>query len=120
MLRPELRHISPNDYSDWQAFSEADHREPWDEFGSFVLDIGLEGEKGTTLFQVVVATPAAVQRAKQYNHRSRVLVVESFQPDQLEFALRQHVSAQAALTWEQIVERLRRHMYWEHEREWSG
>src|SRR5262249_44851267 len=64
MLRPELRHISPNDYDGWEAFAAAEHPEPWDEFAWFVLDIGLEGQEGTDLFQVLVATPAAVSRAK--------------------------------------------------------
>jgi hypothetical protein len=119
MLRPELRQISPNDYDTWEAFAAAEHPEPWDEFASFVLDIGLEGQKGTTLFQVLVATPAAVSRAKGKDKHRRVLVVESFEPQALEAALRDHVSSVAAHTWDEIVERLRRNMYWEYEKRWS-
>ena len=31
MLSAELRHISPNDYDNWEAFAAAKHPEPWDE-----------------------------------------------------------------------------------------
>ena len=119
MLRPELRHISPNDYDGWQAFAAAEHPEPWDEFAWFVLDIGLEGQEGSNLFQVLVATPAAVSRAKGNDKHRRVLIVESFEPQALETALRDYVASLAAHTWDEIVERLRCNMYWEYEKRWS-
>ena len=119
MVRPALRHISPNDYLNWEAFATADHSEPWDEFGWFVLDIGLEGEEGADLFQVLVATPAAISRAKGNDQHRRVLVVESFEPQALQTALRDQVSNLAGHTWEEIVNRLRCCMYWEYEKRWS-
>jgi hypothetical protein len=115
MLRPELRYISPNDYHNWEAFCTAEHAEPWDEFAWFHLDIGLEGEEGTTSFQVLVATPAAVSRAKGNDKHRRLLVVESFEPRVLETALRTHVSSLTAHTWDEIVKRLQCNMYWEYE-----
>jgi hypothetical protein len=119
MLRAELRHISPNAYDNWDAFAAAEHPEPWDEFGWFVLDIGVEGREGTTLFQVLVATAAAVARAKGTDKHRRVLVVESFEPQTLAAALRDHVSSLVAHTWDEIVEQLRCNMYWEYEKRWS-
>lgn len=119
MIRAELRHISPNDYDSWEAFAAAEHPEPWDEFGWFVLSIGVEGLEGSDQFQVLVATPAAVARAKGHDKHRRVLVVESFEPEALAAALRSHVSSLVAPTWDSIVERLRCNMYWEYERQWS-
>jgi hypothetical protein len=119
MLHPVLRHISPNDYDSWEAFCAAEHPEPWDEYAWFVLDIGLEDQPGTDLFQVLVATPKAVSRAKGKGRHRRVLVVESFEPAALDAALRSHVASVVAHTWDEIVERLRRNMYWEYEKTWS-
>jgi Immunity protein 8 len=119
MLRPELRWISPNDYRSWEEFASAEHPEPWDEFGWFVLDIGVEGDVGTYSFQVLVATPAAVTRAKGGVAGRRFLVVDSFEPEALAAALRDYVSSQAAHTWDDIIAKLRRNMYWEYEKRWS-
>jgi Immunity protein 8 len=118
-MRAELRHISPNEFPDWQSFASAAHPEPWDEFGWFVLDIGVEGQEGTTLFEALVATPAAVPRAKSNDKQRRVLVVDSFEPEALAAALKGHVSAVNAHTWDDVVEQLRRNMYWEYEKRWS-
>ena len=75
MLRAELREISPNDYFGWEPFASSDRPEPWDDFGWFVLSIGVEGQEGSYLFQVLVATPAAVTRARKDDGHRRVLVV---------------------------------------------
>src|SRR5438067_13882698 len=101
MMRAELRHISPNDYASWEAFAAAEHSEPWDEFGWFVLDIGLPGQVGTTSFQVLVTTRAAVAHAQGNDRNRRFLVVESFEPAALEAALREHVASDAAHTWDE-------------------
>jgi hypothetical protein len=119
MLRATLLQISPNDYQSWEAFAAAEHPEPWDEFGWFVLDIGVDGQEGTTLFQVLVATPAAVSRAKGNDKHRRILVVDSFEPEALAAALKDHVSSLRADTWDEVVEQLRRNMYWEYEQRWS-
>jgi hypothetical protein len=119
MLRAELRHIRPNDYVSWDAFAFSQRSEPWNDFGWFELDIGLEGHQGTTVFQVLVATPAAVSRAKGKAKHRRVLVVNTFEPEGVANALKQHVSSIAAHTWDEIVEELRRTMYWEYETNYS-
>ena len=115
MLKPELCQIQPNHYTSWDDFAAAEHPEPWDEFAWFELDIGVEGQVGTTLFQALVATHTAVSRAREKYKNRRVLVVESFEPQMLEAELRKHVESCAAHTWDVIVERLRCNMYWEYE-----
>jgi hypothetical protein len=119
MVRPELHDISPNDYESWEAFAAVKRPEPWDDFGWFVLHVGLEGQEGSDLFQVLIATPAAISRAKGNDKHRRVLVVESFEPEALQTALKAHVSNLAGHTWDEIVEQLRRNMYWEYEKRWS-
>jgi hypothetical protein len=119
MLHPVLNHISPNDYDNWDAFAAAPHAEPWDQFGWFVLDVGVEGEEGTTLFQVLVATPAAVSRARGKDKDRRVLVVDSFEPVALAQGLKDYVASAGGHTWDEIVQRLRNCMYWEYEKRWS-
>jgi hypothetical protein len=119
MLRAELRQIRPNAYESWEAFAASAHPEPWDQFSWFVLDIGVEGQEGTTLFQALVATPAAVSRAKGDDRHRRLLVVDSFEPQALAATLREYVSSVEAHTWDDVVERLRRNMYWEYEKRWS-
>ena len=77
------------------------------------------GEEGTTLFQIVVSTRAAVSRALGDDKHRRFLIVDSFEPHLLEKALKDHISSQEGHTWDEIVGRLRRNMYWEYEKQWS-
>lgn len=117
MLKPELYDIKPNHYPSWDDFAAAKLSEPWDECAWFELDIGVEGQEGTTLFQALVATHAAISRAREKYKKRRILVVESFEPQIFETALRKYVESCAAHTWDDIVERLRCNMYWEYEKE---
>lgn len=43
-MRAELRLILPNDFLDWDLFVASDRPDPWNDCGSFSLDIGAEGE----------------------------------------------------------------------------
>jgi hypothetical protein len=115
MLKPELCHIKPNHYPSWDDFAAAEHPEPWNEFAWFELTIGVEGQVGADLFQALVATHTALPRARAKYKKHRFLVVESFEPQMLETALRKHVESCADYTWDDIVERLRCEMYWEYE-----
>jgi hypothetical protein len=119
MMRAELRHISPNDYRNWEAFASAERPEPWDDFGWFVVEIAPEGDKGSTAFQVLVTTPAAVTRAKGDSKHRRFLLVDSFEPDAVAKALREYVAGISAHTWDEIVEKLQRCMYWEYGDKWG-
>ena len=119
MIRAELRHISPNDYQNWEEFAAVEHPQPWDEFGWFILDIGAEGEAGTTLFQALVTTPAAKGRAKENERDRRMLVVPSFEPEDLARELREYVGSVTGSSWSDVVEQLRCTMYWEYERRFS-
>src|SRR5260370_1418527 len=93
-MHAELKHISPNDFLDWEAFAAAERPEPWDDFGWFTLSIGHEGGEGADLFQVLVYTPATVSRAKG-EVGFRGVVVEMFEPEVIARTLREHVSAVA-------------------------
>ena len=114
-MRAELRAIDPNDHLGWDAFVAAERPEPWDDFGWFTLSIGPEGDPGTSYFQVLVSTPAAVSRAKGELGRFQGLIVDSFEPGVVETTLREYVSSLQGLTWQDLVEQLRRTMHWEYE-----
>src|SRR5262245_40282220 len=114
-MRAELRAIDPNDYAGWEAFVAADRPEPWDAFGWFTLSIAPQGDPGTNYFYVLVATPAAVSRAKGDAGRFRGIIVESFEPEVIAQTLRDHVASLQGLTWQDLIDQLRRTMHWEYE-----
>lgn len=118
MLRAELQHIDPNDHPSWEAFSKTECDDPLDAFGWFVLDVGVVGERGSSLFQALISTPLAKSRAKDKPGR-RVLVVQSFQPEALMAELRAYVGSVTGATYNEIAEQLRRNAYWEYEEHWS-
>jgi hypothetical protein len=114
-MRAQIKYISPNDYPDWEAFASSERPEPWDDYGWFSLDIGDDESSGggTETFQVLVATPAAVRRAKANRGGFRGIIVDVFEPEAVEKALREHVSAITGRSWEEICDKLRRIMLWE-------
>jgi len=114
-MRAELRAIEPNDFPGWDAFAAADRPTPWDDFGWFTLSIAPEGDPGSDLFQVLVATPAAISRAKGNSARFRGLVVDSFEPSIIAETLRDHIASLQAHTWDGMVDQLRCTMHWEFE-----
>jgi Immunity protein 8 len=114
-MRAELRAIDPNDYPGWDAFAAADRPTPWDDFGWFTVSIAPEGDPGADNFQVLISTPAAISRAKADSGRFRGLVVDSFGPQVIARTLRDHIASLQALTWEDLVDQLRRTMHWEYE-----
>jgi hypothetical protein len=114
-MRAELKGIDPNDYKDWEDFVSSERPEPWDDSGWFSLDIGPEGEAGAEIFQVLVATPAAVSRAKGDRKGFRGIIVGEFNPEIIEKALRDYVSNTTGSSWPEIVEQLRHSLVWEYE-----
>ena|SRR6267378_3145967 len=114
-MRGELRDISPNDFLDWQCFAAAERPEPWDDFGWFSLAIGPEGDPGSEIFQVLVATPAAVSRAKGNRGRFQGIIVESFEPEIIVRILHEYVSSVTGNNWSELVSQFRRSMFWEYE-----
>ncbi|HTE20848.1 MAG TPA: Imm8 family immunity protein [Armatimonadota bacterium] len=115
MLRAELEGIYPLDYGSWEEFAQAEHAESWDNFGWFRLDVGVEGELGSTDFQALITTPLAKSRAKDENPGWRILVVQSFEPEALMAELRSYIGSVTGATYTEIVEQLRRNAYWEYE-----
>jgi len=109
-MRATLREISPNDTLDWEKTEG-----PWDAFGWFSLSIGPEGNEGSEYFQVLVATPAAVSRAKGPTGRFRGVIVDSFEPDVIAKTLHDYVSSIEGHTWHDLVEKLMENMLWEYE-----
>jgi hypothetical protein len=89
--------------------------EPWFGFGWFTLSIGPEGDPGTDLFQVLVSTPAAASRARGDAKQFHGIIVESFEPTVIAQALREHVASVNGLSWQELVDQLRRKMHWESE-----
>jgi len=116
MYRAKLVSIRPCAYDRWETFASSVRLEPWDDFAYFDLDIGLEGHEGTNSFSVLVATPAAVTRAKGDNKHYRILVVDWFEPEAIAAALNEHVSSIVAHTWDEILRQLQRTMYYEYEK----
>jgi len=114
-MRAELRAIEPNDFPGWDAFTSADRPTSWDDFGWFTLSVAPEGDPGSDLFQVLVATPAAVSRAMGNSECFRGLVVNTFEPSVIAQTLRDQVASLRALTWQGLVDQLRNTMYWEYE-----
>src|SRR5262245_18708298 len=114
-MRAELRAIEPNDYPGWDAFAVADRPTPWDDFSWFTLWIAPEGDAGSDSFQVLIATPAAISRAKGNSGTFRGLIVESFEPSVIVQTLRDHIASVQARTWDDLVDQLRRTMLWEYE-----
>jgi len=114
-MRAELRAIEPNDYPGWDVFAAANRPTPRDDFGWFTLYIAPEGDPGADNFQVLIATPAAISRAKGESRTFRGLVVEMFEPAVIAQTLRDQISSLQALTWEDLVDQLRRTMLWEYE-----
>ncbi|MBY0521900.1 MAG: immunity 8 family protein [Gemmataceae bacterium] len=114
-MRAELRHIDPNDCAGWDAFASEHRPDPGDGFGWFTLDIGVEGESGADMFEVLIATPAAVSRARPASGPFRGIIVESFEPDAIARKLKALVSSVTGKNWTDIVAQLRHSMRWEYE-----
>jgi hypothetical protein len=114
-MRAELRAIDPNDYPGWDAFVAADRPTPWDDFGWFTLSIAPEGNPGSDYFQVLIATPAAVSRARGTSGAFRGLIVNTFEPSVIAQTIRDQIAGLQAHTWQDLVDQLRRTMPWEYE-----
>ena len=114
-MRAELKHLQSNDYLRWEDFVAAPRPEPWNGSGWFSVEIGSEGDKGSELFQFLFVTPAAASSAKPDRGEFRHLTVETFEPEVIASTLREHIASISSRSWEEIRERLRQSMWWEHE-----
>jgi len=110
-MQAEVRAIEANDLPGWPRWSPAG---PADEFQWFTVTIGPPGESGADTFQVPVATPIGL-RERRRKGQFVGLVVDRFEPEAVERAIREFVAGCRAPSWEGVVELLRARMHWEYE-----
>src|SRR5215472_6427640 len=110
-MRFELRWLETNDFPSWDAFAAAERPDPLDCSGWFSCGVGVEGEVGDEIFQVLVATPGAVSRVQQERRRQRLLVVRDFNREAIESTLRDHLATISGRTPVEISQQLRKCMY---------
>ncbi|HYF50460.1 MAG TPA: hypothetical protein VEJ63_13705 [Planctomycetota bacterium] len=78
-MRAELKAIIPNDITiSWDEYATIPVADPYDAFSWFSLNIGPEGESASHIFQVLVSTPRATQRAAGVGKRFRGVIVPIF------------------------------------------
>jgi len=115
-MEADLRAIEANDITDWPNWSASD---PLNELQWFTLTIGPPGDPGSDLFQVAVATPIGV-RDRRDRSKFVGLVVDRFEPEIVEAAIRDFVASCNALTWSGIVDLLRKQTRWEYDGLYKG
>lgn len=76
------------------------------------LSIGEIGKEGTDLFQLVVATPEAIQ-GRPERRRDKLLVVQTYDWQEVRATLEQWVTECEKPSWEATVNCLRRRFEWE-------
>ena len=90
-------------------------RDPSDDFGWFSVRVGADGGVGTSDFQVVVSTPAAISRARFADGtRFKGLVLLSYCPTAAREIIRSKVESVEGRDYAEIVQKLREFMFWEY------
>lgn len=110
-MQAEVRWLEANDLPDWPNWSPSGSA---DECQCFTVAIGRPGGRGADNFQVVVATPLGL-RERRRKGKFVGLVVERFEPELVERAIRDFVAGSQAVTWDGVVDLLRARMLWEYE-----
>lgn len=113
-MQAKILYLESNSYSSWEEFANSASDDPFDDFGWFHVTVGTEETDGGNDFQLCIATPKAVGRAK---HNSSVpgLIVDRFNANTIKLALTHKISSIQANSWEEIVDQLRAFMHWEYE-----
>lgn len=114
MKRAVIHHLEPNDHVDWTAFAEHESPDPYDDCGWFHVTIGATDNVGANDFQLCVATPRSVGRVKQSGSEPGI-IVDRFDAATVRKAIYERVTSIEGLSWEEIVEQLRKFMRWEYE-----
>jgi hypothetical protein len=110
-MHAEVRQIRANDVPDWPRWSPSGSEA---EFQWFTLAIGPEGDARSDSFQVAVATWRGL-RERRHKDKFVGLVVDRFEPEVVEQAIREFVAARQSPTWEGIVDLLRSKLLWEYD-----
>jgi len=114
VIRAEIHSLESNDHLDWSDFAAYESADPYDDFGWFHVTIGATDIDGGNDFQVCVATPRAVGRAKRSGSVPGILV-DRFDAQSVHDAVHDRVNSIKAHSWDQIVNELRTFMRWEYE-----
>jgi hypothetical protein len=113
MARAELRRIVSNDVGNWREWTPVD---PENVMHWFSLDIGLEGDEGTAIFQTAVATRRALKDRRDKRKPFKGFVLDPYDPTKIEPMLREYVSGVTGLHWDAIAEKLQARMLYEYAR----
>jgi hypothetical protein len=108
-MQAEVKDISANDVPEWPNWRPTDST---DEFQWLSVAIGPVGTTGADLFQVAVATSGGL-KARRHKTKFVGLIVDVFEPRDIERAIQNFVASIEAPTWEAIVEHLQPTMHWE-------
>lgn len=114
MICAEVRCLESNNLADWSDFERYQSPDVFDDYGWFHVTVGAAGIEGGNDFQVCVATPRAVGRAKQTGSIPGI-IVDQFDAASVRNAINDRIVSVRAHTWEQIVDELRKFMQWEYE-----
>ncbi|MBV9123127.1 MAG: hypothetical protein JO112_07210 [Planctomycetes bacterium] len=110
-MKAEIKSISCSGRPDFKAW-QPDRSE--DVYLGLELSVGLAGGEGADLFQLVVATPQAIQ-GRPERRRCKLLVIEAYSWQKVETTLRQWVGECERATWMEIVDCLQHRFDWEYE-----
>jgi len=113
MPRAELRWINSNDVDDWRNWMPTD---PTNVMHWFSLDIGIEEEEGSCIFQTPVATRRAIKERRDKKEQFKGFVVDLYNPARIEPMLREYVSSITGPNWDAIAEKLQEKMLYEYAR----
>ena len=114
-MRAEVKQIVPNNRTlEWDEI--APRVDPQANFGSFYVDVGVEGDPASDMFIARVATPAAASRARKKGESDyRGHIVQSFDAETIKRTIGEYVSSVIGPDWQTIVDVLRQRMDWEFE-----
>jgi hypothetical protein len=115
-MRAELKFILPNDVTiSWDEYVKKPIADPYDAFSWFSVNIGPEGEKASHIFEVLVSTPKAIQRAAGRGKRFRGVIVPIFEAATIESKLTEIIQNTSGENWIEIARKLSKAMQWEYE-----
>ena len=113
-MQAAIRYLESNDHLTWDAFARQESADPYDDYGWFHVTVGASGVDGSNDFQVCVATPRAVGRARRSGSNPGILV-DKFDASSVRQAIFNRVVSVEGHDWDQIVAQLRTFMLWEYE-----
>ena len=114
MIRAVIKSMNAVGQLSWSDFAAYESPDPFDDFGWFHVTVGATDTEGGNDFQVCVATPRAVARARHSGATPGILV-DRFDADSVHAAIHDRVGAITGHSWGQIVDQLRSFMRWEYE-----